>query len=468
MAAYDVGEDLDYPEGYILPMLYTIDKSGKKRLWRVCATGNSVIRIQGLVDGKKQTYTRTFEGKNIGKKNETSPEEQAKMCAETMWAKQITKKYFPECKEGKALLKKIEDAAAKTGGHNINASAAMGGRKEKVLKDVKNLIVPKVSVNIKPMKAEVWSNKPADLKYFDFEEGVYLQRKFDGWRCTARLQKGEDGEDVCVLTTNSGKQYPWFGKLREELVSLLKGKEYLDGLDGELYAHRIIGENGEGLSDEARFAEICGMCGIRRTSPHPLEDQICFYVFDLVDLSGKHDQDSRFQILKELFKLSRPYEPIVDKEHFLKEPKYRVNLCDVVVAYFIEEVYSYHDEVAQQGFEGVIVRARQLHYTSTRSRYMRKYKQFQDREYQIVDVMKDEGVDSEYFVWVCHDPSIIDKTTNSPIRFRAKPMGCREDRRYWYKNYLEYIGRMLTVKFQDYSEEGIPRFPIAKGIREEY
>ena len=42
----------------------------------------------------------------------------------------------------------------------------------------------------------------------------------------------------------------------------------------------------------------------------------------------------------------------------------------------------------------------------------------------------------------------------------------RERERY-YNNYLDYIGQLLTVKFQEYTEDGVPRFPVAKGFREE-
>ena len=55
---------------------------------------------------------------------------------------------------------------------------------------------------------------PKVLKYFDFEEdGVYMQIKLDGWRCVARVHNTPKGT-VCIMTTNNGKQFKWFGKLR--------------------------------------------------------------------------------------------------------------------------------------------------------------------------------------------------------------------------------------------------------------
>lgn len=458
-------EELDYADTYYLPILFTFDKNQKERMWKIWVVDDTVHRLQGLVTGKKQTYERKYAGKNVGKKNETTPEEQAKQSAETMWTKQLDKGYLPKCKEGKAMFARVRKATSTTGGHNINAGAAIRGRKSKTVSKKNNCAAETVKTVIKPMKANVWeladkddpkSVLPKVLKYFDFDEGVYMQWKLDGWRCAARLQRTPDGDVECVLTTNNGKQYPWFSHLRREIIKFVAGREdlVLDGLDGEIYAHRLVGKDGTGLDDEARFSTISSMCGVARSEPHELESQINLVVFDLIDLSGEYDQDARFERLKKLFR-RKP----AGTDH--------VQMCETKVANFLEEVYDYHNQVAQEGYEGVVLRSRDLTYTQKRTLKMRKYKHFIDREYPIIDVEKDDGVDDEYFVWVCHDPDIIDPDTDEPKRFKAKPMGCREDRAYWYENYLEYVGMPLTVKFQEYSEDGVPRFPIGVGIRED-
>ena len=457
--------ELEYPDVYYLPILFNLDKNGKERMWKIWVEDNVVHRLQGLVKGKKQPYEREYSGKNIGKKNETSPEEQAKQAAETMWTKQLDKGYRPKCKEGKAMFARVQKARKDTGGHNINAGASIRGRKGKNVKKKDDCSVSDVQKQIKPMKAGVWeladssdplSVLPKVMKYFDFDEGIYLQYKLDGWRCAARLQISSTGDIECVLTTNNGKQYPWFSDLRQQIIRFLAGRNplALDGLDGEIYAHRIVGHDGTGMDDSARFSTISSICGVARSEPHEFENQIDFIVFDLIDLSGEHDQDSRFARLKKLFKRQPP-----NTEH--------IKMCTTRTANLLEEVIEFHNEAAQDGYEGVILRARDLKYTQKRTLKMRKYKNFIDREYSIVDVEKDDGVDDEYFVWVCEDSDIIDPNTGKHIRFKAKPMGSREDRVFWYENYLEYLGMPLTVKFQEYSEEGIPRFPIGVGIRED-
>ena len=68
-----------------LPTLYGKDISGKIKQWSASVHANGVaaryVVEYGQVDGKIQSTAREFtEGKNIGKKNETTPLEQC--CSE--------------------------------------------------------------------------------------------------------------------------------------------------------------------------------------------------------------------------------------------------------------------------------------------------------------------------------------------------------------------------------------------------
>jgi len=439
--------NLHYAEKFELPILYGIDKAGKERFWKVYTEDNVLHSHQGLVSGKAIPHERTFQGKNIGKNNETTPTEQAKQAAEKKWVKQLTKNYAPKCKEGKAMLEKVQAVSKETGGHNINASTAIRGRKEKVVKEKGTLIAKNIDVKITPMKANVFEMKdgkvlPKVLKYFNFEEGVFVQAKLDGWRCVARLQNG----GKVVLTSNSGKEYPWFKTLREDIKKFLKGKDCLDGLDGEIYSHALIDENGNDLEGEAKFSMISSICGLSRSEPHILEDKVELHVFDLVDLSGKLDQTARFKKLETLFDNA--------------PDNLRVVKCDGKLIFSLKEVFDYHDEVAQKLYEGVILRPKTMPYIQNRSMQMRKYKNFSDSEFRIVGSEKDPGLDDETFVWICEHPQTREK-------FRVKPGGSVDMRRNQYRHTPEYVGKSLTVKYQNLSPTGIPRFGVGKGIRED-
>ncbi len=431
---------------FVLPILYNIDKLGKERMWKIQATGNSVSRTQGLVGGKLQEYNRTFEGANVGKKNETSAVEQAKCNAESMWVKQLSKGYKPKCKEGLKLMNSVKEVSDKNGGHNTNASAAIRERHAKTIKEKNNCAAKSVDSQIKPMKASLLIDEKAPLpkpgclqqkvlKYFNFNNGVYLQYKLDGWRCVARLQN-----DNVVLTTNNAKQYPWFSSLRKSIKDFIKDKDYLDGLDGELYCHSLIGENGELDSDE-RFSTISSMCGLARSNPHPLEDQICLVVFDLVDKSETIPYCERYKKLKALFR---------------KNVNNRVVLCNTEKVYTPQCIFDYHDKVAALGYEGCMIRASEGVYTKSRSLYIRKYKKFLDEEFEVVGVQKDGGVGDENFAFVMK--------TKDGRTFGAKPVGTIKARMEMYKNAKNYKGKMMTIKFQEYSGDGVPRFPIARCV----
>jgi hypothetical protein len=448
--------ELNYETSYFLPVLYGIDKRGKERMWKIWVVGNTVHRSSGLIDGKKVPWKRSFTGKNKGKINETSDEEQAKLEADRSWTKQLEKEYKPKCKEGLKMFEKVMKEKNKSGGINRTASEKIRSTvstKNTTTKS-KNLTVPNVETDIIPMKAQEWklsdSNDPKSVlprisKHFDFEKGVYCQWKLDGFRCTARIQS--DGK--VVLTSNSNKQYPWFKNLRKEVFEFLDGQNYLDGLDCEVYSHRLEDpETGVGLDDNQRFSTIQSICGMSRTEPHLWEDQICLYVFDLVDISGKYNQDERFKLLEKLFERKQKH----------------IIYTETILIHSYEDVVYWHGKFAEKGYEGIILRDRSLVYkTKARSLKMRKFKHFIDKEYPIVDISLDKGVDPEHFVWVCE----AENSKGKIKKFKAKPRGTWEQKRIWYENYTDHIGKLLTVKFQEYSEDGIPRFPIAYRFREE-
>lgn len=81
------------------PTLYKKSSTGKISQWDIYAddeasTSTFYTVIFGYIDGKKQTTSVEIKtGKNIGKKNETTPYEQACAEAESKWKKQLDKGY---------------------------------------------------------------------------------------------------------------------------------------------------------------------------------------------------------------------------------------------------------------------------------------------------------------------------------------------------------------------------------------
>jgi len=50
--------------------------------------------------------------------------------------------------------------------------------------------------------------------------------------------------------------------------------------------------------------------------------------------------------------------------------------------------------------------------------------------------------------------------------FNVRPMGNLKDCRDLFKNTSSYVGRMLTVRYQELTALGIPRFPVGLGFRD--
>lgn len=59
--------------------LFQKSKTGKTKTWKLEQKGNKLTTTWGFIDGKKQKTTDVIEGKNLGKKNATTPEVQAEL-----------------------------------------------------------------------------------------------------------------------------------------------------------------------------------------------------------------------------------------------------------------------------------------------------------------------------------------------------------------------------------------------------
>jgi len=208
---------------------------------------------------------------------------------------------------------------------------------------------------------------------------------------------------------------------------------------------KLYNEDGSFVPENDRFSTICSICGLSRSQPHELEDQLEFHCFDLVDRSGSLTQVERREHLDKLFLNGKTPSRVVNVNTKVLEN------CDSVV--------KFHDECTNLGYEGIILRTFTLKYKiGKRSGEMRKYKHFIDEEYEVIGCKLDSGVTEENFVWILQ--------TDIGDKFNAKPKGTVEERKYMYTNRKKYVGCFLKVKFQEFSgDKKIPRFPIAIEFR---
>ena len=85
-------------EPSVWPQLYALDSKGKVKTWQIGVTAEengtaAIWTMHGQLEGKKQLRPKPIKiGKNIGKKNETTPYQQAIKEAFSKHKKQIDKK----------------------------------------------------------------------------------------------------------------------------------------------------------------------------------------------------------------------------------------------------------------------------------------------------------------------------------------------------------------------------------------
>ena len=84
--------------------LYGVTKVGAAKQWSVWTEGDTVFVEHGKVDGKLQTKTTVCKPKNVGRANETTPDQQAESEAQSKWNKQYDKYYRKTLEEAKSIL----------------------------------------------------------------------------------------------------------------------------------------------------------------------------------------------------------------------------------------------------------------------------------------------------------------------------------------------------------------------------
>lgn len=364
--------------------LYKKSSTGKLLQWNIIREGNTYWAEYGQVDGKIQSDTpTTCEGKNIGKSNETTPEQQAQAEADAKYTKQI---------DIKGYVENPEDA---------------------------NTFV------FKPTLAHKYTdhgNKMPDL--------MLSSRKLDGVRCYIT----KDG-----AYSRNGKQWVSTKFIEANLVKFFeKFPNFV--LDGELYAHKY----------KDNFNEIVKL--IKRTKHFKegdwdrIERELEYHVFDYFD-----PEDPDLCAIHRINNLFNWFNAIPDYAHdnIITVRNDFTHKCDV------PDMYAKYME---EGYEGIMLRDPAAVYEFKRSYKLQKYKEFQDDEYEIVDIEEGAGNRSGMFGrMICK--------TNEGITFEANARGNEEYYRELLNNKNNYIGKKATIRYQNLTPDGKPRFGVCVAIR---
>ncbi len=246
------------------------------------------------------------------------------------------------------------------------------------------------------------------------KDKIVVQPKLDGMRCLAFVKASGDVK----LISRAGKPIENMMHIERQLSQL--GMDII--LDGELYIHEDFQTN---MSYIKKYHE-------------GKSEKIVFNVYDVVDESLPYIE--RTEILK-----------LINYPNVQRLPYFEVFNEDEVVSFF--------EQFVREGYEGLMVKISKSGYKSNaRVSELLKYKKFIDIQLPILDVIPadqrpDWGI--PVYFWEGAKDNIL----------RSNTKMSHEQRIDLLKNKEEYIGQIAEVRFFEYSNEGVPRFPVTVGIR---
>jgi len=324
----------------------------------------SICTRHGVKNGKMVEHISLVkDGKNKGKKNETSVEEQAKLETQREWEKKKKQGYHLENEDNHI---------------------------------------------IKPMLAQEYKKQ--------IMNPCWVQPKLDGVRCLVYMKKGE-----VVFQSRQNTIYDPLQHMVSELRGIL---ERVPGaiLDGELYAH------------ELGFENIISM--VRRSKvKHPNIHQIKYHMYDIFYLDKAMTFLERNKLLANVYK-GEPNVVLVETSCV------KTSDIDALLHKYMHDKY-----------EGIMIRGNGT-YKNGRSKELLKYKLFKDDEFEVVGHHEGQG---GIPIFEC---KIQDKT------FSVAMKGTMESKKDRMDNVKDFYGKLLTVKYQELSADGIPRFPVGIAFRD--
>ncbi len=272
----------------------------------------------------------------------------------------------------------------------------------------------------KPMLAKEYDPEKSPSAAGFFPRTV--QPKLDGVRMLATRKP--DGR--VALFSRTGKPFDHLVPCFKQDISALPVGVVLDG---ELFLRG------------AGFQNILSM--VKNTSGGAERDRLMYNVYDVASLRAGFVEREAF--IADLF-----------KRHKFK----RLERVHSVVAKTAADVERHMDAAIRDGFEGIMLRDPSAMYENgKRSSSLLKYKRFKDAEFRIVGHAEASGKDTGTVVFVC--------STEDGKHFRVRPMGTHKQRAQMLKDASSMVGRQLTVKFQEMTDKGIPRFPVGIYVRDD-
>jgi len=366
-----------------LPTLFSRTSTGAVQQWTVQIDGNKFRVESGQTDGKKVLSEWTVcEPKNIGRANATTANEQAIGEAQAKWDKKVKLGYTTDVTK-------------------IDSSTSF----------------------VEPMLAKNFEDR---LDKIDWDEGVFVQNKYNGARCVATY----DGERV-RLTTRKGEEYISIPHIANDLEKFFA--DYPEAvLDGELFSYDYRQKLNELMSIVRKTKKITD-ADLKKS-----EEMVCFHIYDGYNFGPATDvcvkYSNRKKRIDELLPQYSKYYRAVETE----------------MANSLDEVRAIFNKYVDDGQEGVIVRVPHSPYEHKRSSYLLKWKPLEDDEATIVEITEGKGN------WT-GTGKIITLKWNGKI-FDATFKGTMEQGAKFLKEKNKWIGKEVKFQYNGLTGLQIPNY----------
>jgi DNA ligase-1 len=261
---------------------------------------------------------------------------------------------------------------------------------------------------------------------------AYSQPKLNGHRCLAVVEDG-----VATLWSRTRKPITSMPHIIKELEDVYPSGYHK--IDGELYNHAF----------KDNFEDLASL--IRQEVPAENCTNVQYHVYDKSMEGGFGERIER--LAGELHGYEKKHGPL----------KYIVLTSTILVKTEDEMVAAFESHLAK-GYEGAMARNAVGAYVGKRSYDLQKMKEFQDAEFDILDIKEGRGGYAGCGIFVCRSSASIhvESCRCEQCTFDVKMRGPKEQLKLFFTDHSTWRGKRLTVKYQYISKYGIPIFPVGE------
>lgn len=334
--------------------------------------------------------------------------------------------FVKDRQESAVTTSSMKEIKGKNQGRSNATSAA-----EQAVKELDSKVLQQIDKGYWPVDEPRPEQLPLPMlaKTFDPTKASWpklVQPKLDGVRCLY---------DGAKAWSRKGKLFS------PEIMEHLKNIQVPTGtiLDGELMLPQ----------GEYTFQET--VSAIKRWQPE-VSYKLVFYVYDCIIRNGM-DEGCGF------IGRSKWYESVLWPQEMDAEGALPVRTVPTMVCTSWREAEKQHGYYIEDGYEGTILRDPDAPYAiNQRSDGLLKHKDFIDAEFVITGATEGSGKDAGTVIFQC--------MTDNDRRFLVRPRGTHAARTRMFNEREELIGKMLTVRYQNLTDEGVPRFPVGIAVRD--